>query len=87
MTEAHKAERLAAGRRRPRRLGLPFSWWALQRVGDALAEETGMRVSEDTSRRALKPAGLVRGRPQHQLRRPDPESALNKRRLKRPATI
>jgi transposase len=86
MTEAYKAELLAAVRRRPRSLGLPFSLWTLQRLVDYLAERTGIRVSDETIRRALKHAGIVLSRPQHQISSPDPEYAVKKRRLKTPAT-
>jgi transposase len=85
MTEADQAERLAAVRRRPRSFGLPFSLWTLQRLVDYLAEQTGMRVSDATVRRALKRAGIVLSRPQHRISRPDPDSALQNRRLKTPA--
>jgi hypothetical protein len=54
---------------------------------DALAEKTAIRVSDETVRRALKQAGMVLSRPQHQISRPDPEYAVKKRRLRRPATI
>jgi transposase len=87
MTEADKDKLLAAVRRRPRSLGLPFSLWTLQRLVDYLAEQTGIRVSDETVRRALKRAGIVLRRPQHQISSPDPDYALKKRRLKRPATI
>jgi transposase len=87
MTEVYKAELLAAVRRRPRSLGLPFSLWTLQRLVDALAEKTGIRVSDETVRRALKQAGIVLSRPQHKISSPDPEYAVKKRRLKRPAAI
>ena len=87
MTEAYTAERLAAVRRRPRRFGRPCSWWTLQRVVDDLAERTGLRVSDATVRRALKHAGLVRSRPQHQISSPAPEYALKNRRLKTPVPI
>jgi transposase len=86
MTEAYKAELLAAVRRRPRSLGLPFSLWTLQRLVDDLAERTGIRVSDETIRRALKHAGIGLSRPQHQISSPDPEYAVKKRRLKIPAT-
>jgi transposase len=86
MTEAYKAELLAAVRRRPRRLGLPCSLGTLQRLVAALAERTGMRVSDDTGRRALKRAGLVLRRPQHQRRRPAPDWQVNNRRVQTPAT-
>jgi transposase len=75
------------GRRRPRRLQLPFSLWTLQRLADYLAEQTGLRVADETVRRALKQAGIVRSRPQHQISSPDPEYALQKRRLKTPVTV
>jgi transposase len=52
---------------------------------DYLAEQTGMRVSDETVRRALKHAGIVLSRPQHQISRPDLEYARKKRRLKTPA--
>jgi transposase len=87
MTEAYTATLLAAVRRRPRGLGLPFSLWTLQRLVDYLAERTGIRVSDETVRRALKQAGIVLSRPQHRISSPDPEYALKKRRLKTPAII
>jgi transposase len=85
MTVAYTDERLAAVRRRPRSFGLPFSWWTLQRLVDDLAEQTGIRVSDETVRRALKQAGIVLSRPQHQISSPDPDYALKKRRVKTPA--
>ena len=85
MTEAYQAELVAAVRRRPRSLGLPFSLWTLQRLVDYLAEQTGMRVSDATVRRALKRAGIVLSRPQHRISSPAPDYALKKRRLKTPA--
>jgi transposase len=87
VTAAYRAALLAAVRRRPRSLGLPFSRWTLQRLVDYLAEQTGIRVSDETVRRALKHAGIVLSRPQHQISSPDPEYAVKKRRLKRPAII
>jgi transposase len=87
VTEAYRAVLLAAVRRRPRSLGLPFSLWTLQRLADHLAEHTGLRVSDETVRRALKQEGIVLSRPQHKITSPDPEYALKKRRLKRPTTI
>jgi transposase len=85
LTEAYRAALLAAVRRRPRSLGLPFSLWTLQRLVDYLAERTSIRVSDETVRRALKQAGIVLSRPQHKISSPDPEYALKKRRLKTPA--
>jgi transposase len=86
LTEAYRDKLLAAVRRRPRSFGLPFSLWTLQRLVDDLAEQSGIRVSDETVRRALKRAGIVLSRPQPQISRPAPEYALNKRRLKRAAT-
>lgn len=87
ITAEYRAELLAAVRRRPRSLHLPFSLWTLQRLADYLAERTGVRVADETVRRALKNAGIVLSRPQHQISSPDPEYALKKRRLKRLATL
>jgi transposase len=87
VTEAYRAVLLAAVRRRPRSVGLPFSLWTLQRLADHLAEHTGLRVSDETVRRALKQADIVLSRPQHQSSSPDPEYARKKRRLQTPATI
>jgi transposase len=50
MTEAYTAELVAAVRRRPRSVGLPFSRWTLQRWVDFVAERTGIRVSDETVR-------------------------------------
>jgi transposase len=86
ITATYRAALLAAVRRRPRSLGLPFSLWTLQRLADYLAERTGLRVSDETVRRALKGEGIVLSRPQHQISSPDPEYALKKRRLKTPVT-
>jgi len=85
MTQAYKDALLAAVRRRPRSCERPFSLWTLQRLVDYLAEQTGIRVSDETVRRALKHAGIVLSRPQHQISSPDPAYARNKRRLKTPA--
>jgi transposase len=87
VTQAYRAALLAAVRRRPRSLGLPFSLWTLQRLVDYLAERTSIRVSDETVRRALKQAGIGLSRPQHKISSPDPEYALTKRRLRKPATI
>jgi transposase len=87
MTEAYTAELVAAVRRRPRSFGLPFALWTLQRLVEYLAERTGIRVSAETVRRALKHAGMVLSRPQHTISSPAPEYAVNKRRLQTPATI
>jgi transposase len=87
ITAVYRAGLLAAVRRRPRSLHLPFSLWTLQRLADYLAERTGLRVSDETVRRALKDEGIGLSRPQHKISSPDPEYSIKKRRLKKPATI
>jgi transposase len=82
VTAGDRVALLAAVRRRPRSLELPFSLWTLQRLVDYLAERTRIRVSDETVRRALKQAGIVLSRPQHQIRSPAPDYALKKRRAK-----
>jgi transposase len=86
VTAVYRAELLAAVRRRPRSLGRPFSLWTLQRLVDYLAEQTGIRVSDETVRRTLKQADIVLSRPQHKISSPDPEYQVKKRRLKILAT-
>ena len=82
MTETYRAELLAAVRRRPRSLDLPYSLWTLQRLADYLAEKTGLRVSYETVRLTLKKAEIVLSRPQHKVSSPDPDYLVKKRRLK-----
>jgi transposase len=84
VTPGYQEQLLAAVRRRPRSLGLPYSLWTLRRLADYLAEQTGLRVSYETVRRVLAAAGIVLSRPQHTISSPDPEYAVKKRRLKRP---
>lgn len=86
VTETYRAELLAAVRRRPRSLDLPYSLWTLQRLVDYLAEKTGLRVSDETVRQVLKRAGIVLSRPQHKISSPDPEYQVKKKRLKTRAT-
>jgi len=86
VTPAYVERLLAAVRRRPRSMGLPFSLWTLRRLADYLAEETGIRVEYETVRLHLKAAGIVLSRPQHTITSPDPEYALKKRRSKPRAT-
>ena len=86
LTEDFRQKLLASVRTRPRSLGLEYSMWTLQRLADYLAEETHIRVSDETIRRQLAKAGIVFRRPQHTITSPDPEYALKKRRLKKPAT-
>jgi transposase len=87
VTTAYRIAWLAAVRRRPRSLELPFSLWTLHRLVDHLAEPTGMRVSEETVRRALKHTGMMLRRLPPQISRPDPADAVKTRRWKRPAII
>ena len=86
VTEEYRERLVAAVRRRPRSLGLPFSLWTLHRLADYMAEQTGIRVEYETVRVHLKAQGIVLSRPQHTITSPDPEYALKKRRSKRPAT-
>lgn len=85
VTPAYREQLLFAVRRRPRSLGLPFSLWTLQRLADYLAEQTGIRVRDETVRYYLKAADIVLSRPQHTITSPDPEYAVKKRRSKRHA--
>jgi transposase len=86
VTEAYREQLVAAVRRRPRSLDLPFSLWTCQRLADYLAEETGIRVSDESVRRYLALAGIVLSRPQHKISSPDPEYEVKKRRS-RPSGI
>ena len=83
ITQAYEEQLLAAVRRRPRSLGQPYSMWTLQRLADYLAEQTGIRVADETVRKLLKKGEIVLSRPQHKITSPDPEYLLKKRRLKR----
>jgi len=83
VTAEYRDRLIEAVRRRPRSLELPFSLWTLQRLADYLAEQTGIRVSQETVRRTLKQAGIVLSRPQHTVSSPDPEYLVKKRRSKR----
>lgn len=82
VTPAYRAQLVAAIRRRPRSLGQPYSLWTCQRLADYLAEETGIRVSDESVRRYLAIEGIVLSRPQHKISSPDPEYAVKKRRSK-----
>jgi len=86
VTHEYQVKLVATVRRRPRGLGQPFSMWTLQRLADYMAQETGIRVSDETVRRYLGLAGIVLSRPQHKVSSPDPEYEVKKRRLKRSAT-
>ena len=78
LTRAYAEQVVAAVRRRPRRLGQPSSRWTLQRLADYLAEQTGIRLSDETVRVCRKRAGIVLSRPQHTSSSPDPEYAVKK---------
>ncbi len=82
LTAAHRERLLQLVRQRPRSLDLPFSVWTNQRLADVLAEETGMRVSDETVRRALAQADSVLSRPQHTITSSDPDDLVKKRRSK-----
>jgi len=86
VTDEYRTKLVASVRRRPRSLGQPYSMWSLQRLADYMAEETGIRVSDETVRRQLKAAGIVLSRPQHKISSPDPEYEVKKRRLKQHET-
>ena len=87
ITKAYEAQVLAAVRRRPQRLGQPYSMWTLQRLADYMAEHTGIRASDETVRKLLKNGEIVLSRPQHKITSPDPEYLVKKRRLKRLVTV
>jgi transposase len=82
VTSAYQERLLHLVRQRPRSLDLPFSLWTNQRLADVLAEETGIRVSDETVRRALAQADIVLSRPQHTITSPDPDYLVKKRRSK-----
>jgi transposase len=83
LTDEFRKRLLEVVRRRPRSLGLEFSMWTLQRLADFMAEDTGIRVSTETLRRALAKEDIVFSRPQHTISSPDPEYQVKKRRLKK----
>jgi len=86
VTDEYRTKLVASVRRRPRSLGQAYSMWSLQRLADYMAEETGIRVSDETVRRQLKAEGIVLSRPQHKISSPDPEYEVKKRRLKQHET-
>jgi transposase len=86
LTDAYRERLLAVVRQRPRSLGEPYSLWTLQRLADYLAEVTGLRLSYETVRVALKAGGIVLSRPQHTVTSPDPEYQVKRRRSSRPVT-
>ncbi len=86
VTQAYAEQLLSVVRQRPRSLGQPYSMWTLQRLADYMAEQTGIRVSDETVRKLLKEGEIVLSRPQHKMNSPDPAYLVKKRRLKRPVT-
>jgi transposase len=86
ITVAYQERLLQLVRQRPRSLGLPYSLWTNQRLADVLAEETGIRVSDETVRRSLAQVEIVLRRPQHTITSPDPDYLVKKRRSKPRAT-
>jgi transposase len=86
ITDAYRQQLLETVRRRPRSLDQPYSLWTLQRLVDYMAEQTGLRVSDETVRKLLHRGGIVLSRPQHKITSPDPEYEVKKRRLKKHAT-
>ena len=80
ITPEYRERLLEVVRRRPRALELPFSLWTLQRLADFLAEETGLRLSDETVRRTLRANGIAMSRPQHTISSPDPEYRVKKKR-------
>jgi len=85
VTADYRAQ-LVAVRRRPRSLDQPFSLWTCQRLADYLANETGIRVSDESVRRYLALEGIVLSRRQHTISSPDLEYEVKKRRSKRNET-
>jgi transposase len=86
VTDEFREKLLASVRCRPRSFGLAYSMWTLQRLADYLAEQTGIRVSDETIRRELAKEEIVFRRPQHTISSPDPEYQVKKRRLKTSGT-
>lgn len=83
LSDEFRKRLLEVVRRRPRSLELEYSMWTLQRLADFMAEDTGIRVSTETIRRALAKEDIVFSRPQHTISSPDPEYLVKKRRLKK----
>lgn len=86
VTPEYVEKLVASVRRRPRSLGQPYSMWTCQRLADYLAEETGLRLSDESVRRYLAEEGIVLSRPQHKISSPDPEYEVKKRRSKKRET-
>lgn len=87
VTREYVIELVRIVRQRPRSLGREFSLWTLQRLADYMAEQTGMRLSDESVRLYLAAEEIVLSRPQHKISSPDPEYEVKKRRLKKHETI
>ena len=87
ISDAYRQQLLETVRRRPRSLDQPYSMWTLQRLSDYMAEQTGIRVSDETVRHILHRGDIVLSRPQHKISSPDAEYELKKRRLKKRETV
>ncbi len=82
VSQAYRQRLLSSVRQRPRSLGLEFSLWTLARLADYLAEQMGVRLSQEGIRLQLKAMDIVLSRPQHKISSPDPDYLVKKRRLK-----
>lgn len=82
LSQVYRQQLLSSVRQRPRSLGLEFSLWTLARLADYLAEQIGIRLSEEGVRQQLKAMEIVLSRPQHKISSPDPDYLVKKRRLK-----
>lgn len=80
VTEAYREQLFQVVRCRPRSLGQLYSIWTLQRSADSMAEQTGIRVEDETVRVHLKAAEIVLSRPQHTISSPDAEHLVKKTR-------
>jgi transposase len=56
VTSAYQEPLVTTVRQRPRSLGQPYSLWTLQRLADYMAEQTGIRISDEAVRVHLKAA-------------------------------
>lgn len=59
-------------------LDLPYSLWTAQRLADVLAEEIGIRVTDETVRHELHAADIVLSRPQPTMTSSDSEYHVKK---------
>jgi len=87
ISEGYRQQLLETVRRRRRSLDQPYSRWTLQRLSDYIAEQTGIRVTDETVHHILHRGDIVLSRPRHKIISPDSEYELKKRRLKKGATV